>query len=122
MSDRGSISPVVAAMLGVLVLVGCWTADLARVAVAASAAQAAADAAALAAAQAIAMPTSAAPEVAAATFASVNGAVLVECRCDPATFQADVTVVIDVDDLVLSSTRRVVRSARAVVELPTSSS
>jgi hypothetical protein len=119
-SDRGSISPVVAAMLGVLVLVGCWTADLARVAVAASAAPA--DAAALAAAQAIAMPTGAAPEVAAATFASVNGAVLVECRCDPATFQADVTVVINVDDLVLSSARRIVRSARAVVDLPTSSS
>lgn len=116
--DRGSLSIVVAVILGVVVVIGCWTADLAHVAAAASEAQGAADAAALAAAQAIALPTGQAPEDAAAAYAAANGAVLVGCRCDPVTFEADVTVAVEVDDLLIGAPRSVVRSARAVVDLP----
>jgi hypothetical protein len=59
------------------------------------------------------------PSVVAAEYAERNGAVLVECRCEPAFYEADVTVAVDAGSLWLAPDGLVVRrSARAVVDLP----
>lgn len=118
-SDRGSVSIVLVALLGVVVLLATGVADAAAALHASERAQNAADAAALAAAEEMAMPAGRTPEDAAAEYADRNDVVLVHCACDPATFEAVVTVRVPVgrlwlfaDDLVADG------SARAVVVLP----
>jgi secretion/DNA translocation related TadE-like protein len=118
-SDGGSISIVLVALLGVVVLLATGVADAAAALHASERAQSAADAVALAAAEEIAMPAGRTPEDVAAEYAERNRVVLVECACDPATFEAVVTVRVPVgrlwlftDDLVADG------SARAVVAWP----
>lgn len=119
MSERGSVSIVVAAVLAATVLIGLAAADVARVLTVAAHAQTAADAAALAAAQELAIPGELEPTDVARDLASRNGATLVECTCERGTFEADVGVAIAVGPLLLFDDDRVVEArARAVVDLP----
>jgi secretion/DNA translocation related TadE-like protein len=119
LNERGSVSIVLVALLGIVVLLATGVADAATALHASLRAQDAADAAALAAAEEIAMPEGLTANDVAAEYAERNGATLVECACDPATFQAVVTVRVAVgrlwlfaDDLVANAT------ARAVVTMP----
>lgn len=118
--DRGSVSVLVAAMAGVLVMLALGAADVARVFAAASRAQTAADAAALAAAQELALPGGLlTPAEIAASYAVRNGAVLGSCACEPGSFSADVEVAVGTGSLFLApDDLEVVASARAVVDLP----
>jgi len=117
--DRGSVSIVLVALLGVVVLTATGVADAASALHASERAQDAADAAALAAAQEIAMPEGRTPDDVAAEYAARNGGTLLTCACDPATFEVVVTVRAAVgrlwlfaDDLTADA------SARAVVAVP----
>jgi secretion/DNA translocation related TadE-like protein len=117
--ERGSVSVVLVALLGMVVLIATGVADAASALHASERAQDAADAAALAAAQEIAMPEGRTPDDVAAEYAERNGGTLVTCACDPATFEVVVTVGAPVgrlwlfaDDLVADA------SARAVVAIP----
>lgn len=117
--ESGSVSIVVAAIIGALVVLSLGTADLARVLIAAATAQTAADVAALAAAQELAIPGELAPAEIAREYAGRNGAVVVACECAPETFEAVVTVRADVGPLALFADDRAVEAtARAVVDLP----
>ena len=119
-SERGSVSVLVAGVVGALLVVSMGAADVARVLHAASRAQTAADAAALAAAQALAIadggPT---PIELANEYAARNGAELEACVCEPGTFVATVSVHVVAGDLFLiAGDRTVVARARAEVSLP----
>lgn len=115
--ERGSSSIVVAALVAILMILALGAADLARVLVAVSKAQSAADAAALAAAQELALPGGRSPDDAAADYAGFNGASLVECRCDPGTLEATVTVRVMVLHLAtVPGEREIEATARAVVD------
>ncbi len=115
--ERGSSSIVVAALVAILMILALGAADLARVLVAVSKAQSAADAAALAAAQELVLPSGRSPDDAAADYAGFNDAALVECRCDPGTLEATVTVRMIVTGLAtLPGEREVEATARAVVD------
>lgn len=117
MREDGSVSIVVASLVAILMILALGAADLARVLVAASHAQAAADASALAAAQELALPSGEQPTEAAADYARLNGATLVECRCDPGSLEATVTVRVVVPDLAtVPGEREVVARARAVID------
>ena len=118
--ERGSVSILVAAMAGVVVVLALGAADVARVFAAASRAQTAADAAALAAAQELALPGGViSPSEIAASYAARNGAVLGVCACEPGSFAADVEVAVGTGALFLApDDLEVVASARAVVDLP----
>lgn len=118
--ERGSVSVLVAAGVAALVVFSMGVADVARVMLAASRAQTSADAAALAAAQALALDErEPEPSALAAEYASINGAVLERCTCDPGSFAATVEVRMPVGDLFLfSDDRSVVSDARADVDLP----
>lgn len=119
-SERGSVSVVLAAGILVALVLTMGIADLAKVLVARSAARTAADAAALAAAQELAFPTGLDPAQLAASYASVNGAELTSCTCEPGTFDATVEVRAPAGDLlIIPGAPWVVASARAVVDLPT---
>ncbi|MGA9161490.1 MAG: Rv3654c family TadE-like protein [Actinomycetota bacterium] len=118
--EWGSVSLLVAGVVGALLVVSMGAADIARVLHAASRAQTAADAAALAAAQALAIddrgPT---PIELSSEYASRNGAELEACVCEPGTFVATVSVRVVVGDLfLLAGDRTVVARARAEVSLP----
>lgn len=120
LSERGSVSLLVAGVVAALVVLSMGAADVARVLQAASTAQTAADAAALAAAQALAIdeegPT---PGDLASEYAVRNGAALEACECEPGTFVATVSVLVPVGDLFLVGGDRTVRArARAEVDLP----
>ncbi len=118
--EQGSVSIVAAGIVAMVVVLGLGAADLARVLVAASRAQSAADAAALAAAQELAIPDGRTPADVAAEYAGRNGAELLECRCDPGTFEATVRVSIAVGHLAtLGGERSVEAQARAVVDAGT---
>lgn len=119
--ERGSVSVLVAGLAAVLVVLSMGAADVARVFAAASRGQTAADAAALAAAQELALPEgSQTPSELAATYASSNGATLIDCTCDVATFAAMVEVSVPIGHLFLApDDLHVVASARALVDLPT---
>lgn len=118
-SERGSVTIVTAAILGAVMVLAMGAADVARVFLAASRAQAAADAAALAAAQSFVVPGDVTPEDAAVEFAARNGASLRSCTCDPVTLDALVVVEVPVGPLLLSGDDRVVTSqARAIVDVP----
>lgn len=85
MNDRGSISILAAAGLGLTVLLGITAMGVASLVLARTMAQTAADAAALAAAPVTfdSFGTERSPTAEAAYFAEANGAVLVECQCEP---------------------------------------
>lgn len=79
MSQRGSASVLVVALLGVLVVVAAGLAGVGRAVAAQTQATAAADAAALAAAPLTFLAGD--PRAEAALYAKVNGGRLVSCRC-----------------------------------------
>lgn len=118
-NDRGSVSVVVASAIAVVLFLGLGLRDLTLVLAAGARAGTAADAAALGAVQAMAMPPFDPPDEIALRYAELNGATLIECRCEPSTYEADVTVAVEVGGLwLMPGGLSVSRSARAVVDLP----
>jgi secretion/DNA translocation related TadE-like protein len=118
-SERGSVSVLVAAIVGVVVVLALGTADVARVLAMAASAQTAADASALAAVQELAMPSGLVPAEVASEYAERNGASLVSCDCHVEAYEAVVTVRMPVGTLLLFGDDRLVEAvARAVVDLP----
>jgi len=118
--QRGSVSVVVAAAVGMALVVTMGAADVGRALIARSRADAAADLAALAAAQELAFPSGVDPVTLAADYADRNGARLVSCSCASGTFEATVKVAVRVRGFLLPlPDRDVVGIARAVVDLPT---
>jgi secretion/DNA translocation related TadE-like protein len=118
--QRGSVSVVVAAGVGVALVMTMGAADVGRAVLARSRAEAVADLVALAAAQDLAMPTGTEPASSAMSYASANGARLVSCSCPMGSWEAVVTVAVEVRGFLLPlSDREVIASARAVVDLPT---
>jgi secretion/DNA translocation related TadE-like protein len=114
-SERGSVTFVAVAVIGLVMALVLLSADMCRVLVAGARAQTAADAAALAAVQDMAV-ASGDPPAAAAAFASANGAVLESCSCSQADSAAQVTVSADAGDLLLLYPVGVVRAeARAEI-------
>jgi secretion/DNA translocation related TadE-like protein len=120
--DRGSVTIVTAAIVGIVIVLTLGAADLASALIARERAHQAADAAALAAAQELALPSSGSPQDQAAAFAQHNGATLVGCTCATGSLEAVVQVEVDVGHLFLLPGAHTVRStARAVVDLAASS-
>ncbi len=118
-SDRGSITVVTAAVIAVVVIITMGTADVGKALVASAHARQAADAAALAAAQELALPSGRVPAEVAGDFAAHNGATLTACTCAPGTAGALVTVIVQIDHLLLlPGSRTATAQARAVVEVP----
>jgi DNA topoisomerase-1 len=113
--ERGSASVAVVAVVAVAMVLGLGAADTARVLAVAARAQAAADAAALAAAQELAVASERTPSDVADEFAARNGAALVECRCEPGTFDVYVRVRIPVGRLLLFGSGRVVDAEAAAI-------
>jgi secretion/DNA translocation related TadE-like protein len=119
MRERGSVSVVVAAAIAMTLVVTMGAADVGRAALARSRAEAVADLTALAAAQSLALSATVDPIEDAQRFAVANGARLVSCTCAAGSFEATVTVALDVEGFLLPIADRVVlASARAVVEVP----
>lgn len=117
--ERGSVTLVCVAVIGLALVVAVGAADLGRVLVARSRARTAADAAALAAVQELALPTGRLPAEVAADYAARNGAALVACVCEPATFEATVQVSVEVSGMLLvPGSRTVAARARAIVGVP----
>jgi secretion/DNA translocation related TadE-like protein len=118
-TERGSVSVVVAAAVGMSLIVTMGAADVGRALVARSRAEAVADLAALAAAQELALPSGTDPGELAADFAIRNGARLVSCSCAEGTSQAIVRVAVRVRGFLLPlPDRDVIGVARAVVDVP----
>ncbi len=120
--ERGSVTLVVAASLGLAGVLAAFTADVARVSAARARAQAAADAAALAAAQEIFVPSGEEPADVAADYARRGGASLLSCDCGRDGSDAIVEVAVDVALPLLRQVRTVHAVARAVVDTPAGSS
>lgn len=117
--ERGSVSIVIAAGVGMALVIAIGVADVGRALVARSRAEAVADLAALAAAQDLAVPSDGDPALAADRYASANGARLVSCSCSVGSTEATVSVAVHVGGFLLPiADRDVVASARAVVDLP----
>jgi secretion/DNA translocation related TadE-like protein len=117
--ERGSVSVVVAAAVGMALVVTMGAADVGRALIARSRAEAAADLAALAAAQELAFPSGIDPEGFAADYAVRNGARLVSCSCAEGSSEAIVRVSVQVRRFLLPlADREVIGIARAVVDLP----
>jgi secretion/DNA translocation related TadE-like protein len=117
--ERGSISIVVAAAVGMALVVTMGAADVGRALIARSRAEAVADLAALAAAQELALPSGIDPSTVAAEYADRNGARLVSCTCAEGTFEAVVHVAVPARGFLLPlADRDVIGVARAVVDLP----
>jgi secretion/DNA translocation related TadE-like protein len=117
--ERGSVSVVVAAAVGMALVVTMGAADVGRALIARSHAEAAADLAALAAAQELAFPSGIDPEAFAADYAVRNGARLVSCSCAEGTSEAVVRVAVAVRGFLLPlADRDVIGTARGVVDLP----
>jgi len=114
-SERGSASVVVVAIVAAAMVLGLGATDTARVLAVAARAQAAADAAALAAAQELALPSDRTPSEVAGEFATRNGAELLECRCEPGTFDVYVRVRVPVGALLLFGPGRVVDAEAAAI-------
>jgi len=118
-TERGSVSVVVAAAVGMALVVTMGAADVGRALLARSRAEAAADLAALAAAQELAFPSGTDPASIAGDFADRNGARLVSCSCAVGTSEAVVEVAVPVRGFLLPLVDREVSAvARAVVDLP----
>ena len=121
-SERGSVSLVVAAAVGMALIVTMGAADVGRALIARSRAEAAADLAALAAAQELALPSGTEPAQLATDYAARNGARLVSCECAEGTYEATVRVVVPARGFLLPlADRDVVGIARAIVDLPAES-
>ncbi len=119
MSERGSVTVVVAACVGMALVVVMGAADVGRALIARSRAEAVADLSALAAAQELALPSGLEPAAIAADYATRNGAELVSCDCAEGTREAVVRVSVRVEGSLLPlPDRDVVATARAVVDLP----
>jgi secretion/DNA translocation related TadE-like protein len=117
-AEHGSVSVVCAAAICIALVCTMGVADVSRVLVERSHAEAAADAAALAAAQDLALGTGE-PPAAAAQFAEDNGAVLVGCSCAAGAPEAVVTVRRTFTGLLLVPGSLAVQArARAIVDLP----
>ena len=117
--EHGSVSVVTAAVVLLALVLSLGVADVARVLVARSRARTAADAAALAVAQDLVVPSGVTLSDIAADYATLNGAQLSACVCEPGTLEATVTVSIQVDGFLLVAGERTVQArARAVVDLP----
>jgi secretion/DNA translocation related TadE-like protein len=117
--ERGSVSVVVAAAVGMALVVTMGAADVGRALIARSRAEAVADLAALAAAQELAVPSGIDPASFAADYADRNGARLVSCSCADGTSEATVEVAVPVTGFLLPlADRDVIGVARAVVDLP----
>jgi len=117
--ERGSVSVVVAAAVGMALVVSMGAADVGRALIARSRAEAVADLAALAAAQELAFPSGVDPAAFAADYAERNGARLVSCSCTEGTLEATVEVAVPVRGFLLPiADRDVIGVARAVVDLP----
>ena len=118
-SERGSITVVTAAVIGLAVVVTMGTADIGKALIARAHARQAADAAALAAAQELALPSGPDPAAVAADYAARNGATLTACVCTPGSTEALVTVTVLIDRLLLlPGSRTATAQARAVVGSP----
>lgn len=117
MSERGSVSVVVAVALGMAGVAAALLGDLGAVAAGAARAQAAADAAALAAAQELVLPSEETPEGIAERYARMHGTRLVRCRCPPGGDDVVVTVERSVRLPLLGGSRTLRRSARATIVL-----
>jgi secretion/DNA translocation related TadE-like protein len=117
-SERGSVSVVVAAAVGMALVVTMGAADVGRALVARARADAVADLAALAAVQELALPSGVEPSTIAADYVDRNGARLVTCSCPPGALEATVRVAVDVRGFLLPlPDRAVIGVARAVVDL-----
>lgn len=117
-SQRGSVSVVCAAAIGVALVCTMGVADVGRVLVERSHAEAAADAAALAAAQDLALGTGD-PAADATRFAEDNGATLVQCACAAGGTEAVVTVRRTFTGLLLVPGSLALQAqARAVIDTP----
>jgi secretion/DNA translocation related TadE-like protein len=117
--ERGSVSIVVAAAVGMALVVAMGAADVGRALIARSRAEAVADLAALAAAQELALPSGIDPATVAAEYADRNGGRLVSCSCATGTTEAVVEVAVPAHGFLLPlEDRDVVGVARAVVDLP----
>jgi|1185.fasta_scaffold310774_2 secretion/DNA translocation related TadE-like protein len=117
-SEQGSVSVVLVAAMGVALVCTMGVADVGRVLVERSHAEAAADAAALAAAQDLAVGAGD-PAADATRFADDNGTVLVACSCATGSGEAVVTVRRSFTGLLLvPGSLTVEAQARAVVDLP----
>ena len=117
-SERGSVSVVCAAAIFVALVCTMGVADVGRVLVERSHAEAAADASALAAAQDLALGIGD-PAADAMRFADDNGAVLVDCTCAAGASEAVVTVRRPFAGLLLVPGSYAIQThARAVVDLP----
>ena len=114
--ERGSVSLVVASILGLAAILSVLSVDLARVANARTRAQTAADAAALAAAQELIVPSSATPAEVAEEYARRHSAHVTECRCRTGADDVIVAVEMQVSLPFLGGQRRVEARARALVE------
>jgi secretion/DNA translocation related TadE-like protein len=118
-SEQGSVSVVVAAAVGMALVVTMGAADVGRALIARSRAEAVADLAALAAAQELAFPSGIEPTQLAEHYAVRNGARLVSCSCAEGTWEATVQVAVPVRGFLLPlAARDVIGVARAVVDLP----
>ena len=118
-SERGSVSLVVAAAVGMALVVTMGAADVGRALIARSRAEAVADLAALAAAQELAFPSGTDPAQLASDYAVRNGARFVSCACAEGTSEATVRVAVAVRGFLLPlANRDVIGIARAVVDLP----
>lgn len=119
-SEHGSVTLVVAAAVGIALVVTMGAADVGRALIARARAEAVADLAALAVAQELVLPSGVDPSQIAADYADRNGATLVSCSCSPGSLEATVRVSVDVRGFLLPlPDRAVVGVARAVVDLPT---
>ena len=118
--EDGSVSVVVAAAVGMALVVTMGAADVGRALIARSRAEAVADLSALAAAQELAFPSGTDPAELAADFATRNGARLLSCSCAKGSSDAIVRVAVQVRGFLLPlADRDVIGVARAVVDLPT---
>lgn len=121
-AERGSVSLAAAGLCVLGLVLALGVADLGEVLLARSRARAAADSAALAAAQELALATGVEPAALAADYAARNGARLTSCDCAIGSFEASVTVTVQVADLLLlPGPVSVPARARAVVDLPSAS-
>lgn len=119
-SERGSVSILVAAAVGMTLILVMGVADVARALIARSRAEAVADLTALAATQELALPSGTDPGEVAAEYATRNGADLVTCSCSEGSLEAVVTVAVHVDGFLLPiAGRDVVARSRAIVDVPT---
>jgi secretion/DNA translocation related TadE-like protein len=118
-SQRGSVSVVVAAAVGMALIVTMGVADVGRALIARSRAEAVADLVALASAQELALPSGVEPAAVAEDYAARNSARLVSCSCPPGSREAIVRVAVDVGGFLLPlPDREVVGAARALIDLP----